>query len=68
MSGPTQTCTTCGDWEVVLPDGRGFPPDIAKRRLAKRCKARGHTCTPTYRAGMSPDLDALLTREETSDD
>lgn len=52
MSEPTQTCTTCGDVEVVRMDGRGFPPDIAKRRLAKRCAEKGHKSTPTYRAGF----------------
>lgn len=62
MSEPTQTCTTCGDVEVVRHDGRGFPPDIAKRRLAKRCKAAGHTCTPTYRAGLSRDLARAIAR------
>ena len=53
MSSPTQTCTTCGDVEVVRPDGRGFPPDIAKRKLAKRCKEAGHKSTPEYLAGLS---------------
>lgn len=52
MSSPAQTCQVCGDREWVVPDGRGFPPDIAKRRLAKRCKAKGHTCDPQYRAGF----------------
>lgn len=52
MSQPTQTCTTCGAIEIVRPDGRGFPPDIAKRRLAKRCTALGHTSTPVYRAAL----------------
>lgn len=33
-------------------DGRGFPPDIAKRKLAKRCKAQGHASDPQYRAGF----------------
>ena len=51
MSSPTQTCQVCGDVEVVCPDGRGFPPNIAKRRLAKRCTAKGHVCKPQYRAG-----------------
>lgn len=60
MSEPRQTCTTCGDAEIVRPDGRGFPPDIAARRLAKRCKAAGHTCTPIYRAGMPPELERIL--------
>ena len=52
MSSPQQQCLECGDVEVVRPDGRGFPPDIAKRRLAKRCKASGHTCRPQYTAGL----------------
>ena len=56
---PRQTCQTCGDYEEVRPDGRGFPPDIAKRRLAKRCTSKGHRCSPAYRAGLT-----LTTREE----
>lgn len=56
---PSQTCQTCGDFEEVRPDGRGFPPDIAKRRLAKRCAAKGHHCVPVYRAGL-----ALTTRKD----
>lgn len=51
-AGPVQTCQVCGDFERVVPDGRGFPPDIAKRRLAKRCKAAGHKCEPFYTAGL----------------
>lgn len=53
---PTQTCTVCGAVEIVRSDGRGFPPDIAKRRLAKRCKAAGHNCEPQYLCGISPVL------------
>lgn len=53
MSEPTQTCLICGDVEVVRPDGRGFPPDIAKRRLAKRCSQRGHKSDPAYLAGLA---------------
>lgn len=53
MSEPTVICEMCGDLEVVRPDGRGFPPDIAERRLAKRCKARGHVSDPRYYAGLS---------------
>jgi hypothetical protein len=64
MSQPTQTCQVCGAVEVVRPGGRGFPPDIAKHRLAKRCAAAGHRCVPKYRAGMSPDLEVLLARLE----
>ena len=53
MSAPTQTCSLCGRVEVVRPDGRGFPPDIAKRRLAKTCKANGCPSKPEYRAGFT---------------
>jgi hypothetical protein len=52
MSGPTQTCQACGRVEPVRQDGRGFPPDIAKRRLRKRCKEAGCACDPQYRAGV----------------
>ena len=52
MSQPMQTCRTCGAVEVVTPNGRGFPPDIAKRKLAKRCKAAGHVSDPAYLAGF----------------
>ena len=52
VSQPTQTCLTCGDVEVVRPDGRGFPPDIALRRLKKRCREKGHACHSQYRAGL----------------
>ena len=38
-SQPTQTCLLCGRQVVVTPDGRGFPPDIAKRKLRKACKS-----------------------------
>lgn len=63
MSNPTQTCTTCGAVEIVRADGRGFPPDIAKRRLAKRCKAAGHDCTPRYLAGLivGPPITGMTT-------
>ena len=52
MSEPTQTCLKCGDVEVVRPDGRGFPPDIALRRLKKRCHEKGHACHAVYQAGF----------------
>lgn len=53
MSEPTQTCLRCGRVEIVRPDGRGFPPDIAKRKLRKACKENGCPCEPQYRAGLS---------------
>lgn len=53
MSEPTVTCRNCGRFRVVTPDGRGFPPDIAKRKLAKDCKAGGCTeSQPQYLAGL----------------
>lgn len=51
MSAPQQKCTVCGRIEVVTPDGRGYPPDIAARKLAKLCKADGHKATIEYTAG-----------------
>ena len=63
MSQPTQTCQLCGAVEVVRMDGRGFPPDIAKRRLQKACKARGCPCEPKYRAGVSVSIRRRLEAE-----
>ena len=50
---PTVTCQLCGTRMRVMPDGRGFPPDIAKRKLIKDCKARGCACDPIYLAGVA---------------
>lgn len=58
MSEPTVTCELCGRRQVVRPDGRGFPPDIAKRKLKKICMANGCASRPAYRAGF------VLTRPE----
>lgn len=46
------TCAACGRVEVVARTGRGFPPDVAKRKLAKACAADGHESEPQYRAGV----------------
>jgi hypothetical protein len=53
MSQPTQTCALCGRSVVVVPDGRGFPPDIAERKLVRACKAAGCKCQPQYLAGLA---------------
>ena len=53
---PTVTCDKCGDRLTVVQDGRGFPPDIAKRRLRNQCRAKGCQGEPQYRAGISPGL------------
>lgn len=52
-TSPRQTCHRCGQSVVVTPDGRGFPPDIAKRKLIRLCKANGCACDPRYTAGIS---------------
>ena len=49
---PRQVCEICGDIEYVKFSGRGFPPDAAKRRLARRCKEAGHRCEAQYYAGV----------------
>jgi hypothetical protein len=63
MSEPAMTCTLCGRRQVVRPDGRGFPPDIAKRKLRKLCNAAGCRCDPVYRAGIDPRIESLLGEE-----
>ena len=51
--GPQVTCDRCGDVLPVVPDGRGFPPDIAKRKLIRKCRAKGCLGIPIYAAGLS---------------
>ena len=48
-----QECHLCGRVKLVTPDGRGFPPDIVKRKLVKWCKANGCPSEPKYTAGIS---------------
>lgn len=60
MPQPTQTCLRCGRQQIVTPDGRGFPPGIAERKLRKACAAAGCVCQPKYRAGYSDDVARLL--------
>lgn len=52
MSEPVVYCKLCGRTMVVQPAGRGFPPDTAKRKLARACKAAGCACAPQYQAGV----------------
>jgi hypothetical protein len=56
VTEPTQTCRLCGNAEIVTPDGRGYPPDIAERKLVKRCKSQGCRCDPYYQAGIDASL------------
>jgi hypothetical protein len=53
MTIPVQRCELCGRTQQVLPDGRGFPPDIAKRKLVKVCKANDCPSSPRYTAGFN---------------
>lgn len=59
---PTVACQICGRVLVVRPDGRGFPPAIAKRRLARYCAEAGHVSDPKYLAGISASLAQLLAK------
>jgi|HubBroStandDraft_5_1064220.scaffolds.fasta_scaffold382931_1 hypothetical protein len=52
MPEPTQTCKLCGRSLAVQPDGRGFPPDITRRKLRRLCNDNGCPCLPEYRAGV----------------
>jgi hypothetical protein len=62
VTEPNQRCEECGRIVIVRPDGRGFPPDIAKRQLAKQCKKAGHVSRPIYQAGIGAGLLNLLER------
>lgn len=53
MSQPFVVCAECGQSVTVTPDGRGFPPDIARRKLAKLCRAAGHAPDLRYCAGLT---------------
>jgi len=61
VSSPIVFCTVCRHVMAVVQDGRGFPPDIAKRKLAKVCKnVRDHEAVIEYRAGIDEGLVQLL--------
>lgn len=49
---PQYRCLECDRVIFVDRFARGFPPDAAKRRLVKACKADGHVAEPTYLAGF----------------
>lgn len=48
---PRQRCQLCGRSVVVMDAGRGFPPDVAARKLRRLCKADGCDSEPRYTAG-----------------
>lgn len=52
MSEPTVLCEECLISVIVDYTMGEFPPDVAKKKLEKLCKAQGHTSKPKYRAGL----------------
>lgn len=52
MSEPYQVCELCRRSVAVVPDGRGFPPDIAKRKLKRLCSLSNCPSQPKYYAGF----------------
>jgi hypothetical protein len=58
-ASPTQTCELCYRSVVVVPDGRGFPPDIAARKLKKECNACDCESKPKYTAGYNFNVSRL---------
>jgi hypothetical protein len=51
MSEPTVLCEECLVSVLVDYTMGEFPPDVAKRKLEKLCKAQGHKSKPKYQAG-----------------
>ena len=49
---PTYTCGECGRVVVVRRDGRGFPPDIAKRRLVRLLDQRTNDLRLVHRRDL----------------
>ncbi len=49
---PIVKCALCHRQMEVDPFVRGFPPDVARRKLIKACDESGCPCDPQYRAGI----------------
>jgi len=51
---PTYTCKVCGKIQFVRPTSRGYPPDVARAKLLRRCSTDEDNHTPDieYRAGV----------------
>ncbi len=69
MSDPTVTCTKCGHQRSVMKhaDGRGFPPDKAKRWMLRNCPLNLYGKGPCkengvlrYTASISPRVAQIL--------
>lgn len=52
MTEPQYICEECLVSVIVDYTMGEFPPDVAKKKLLKMCKAKGHTSKPKYTAGF----------------
>lgn len=52
MSEPQVLCEECLVSVIVDYTMGEFPPDVAKRKLLKICKEKGHVSKPKYTAGF----------------
>lgn len=59
-SEPIVWCKLCRRILPVDCYARGFPPDAARRKLVKLCRASGCDCEPAYLAGGAVELVAYV--------
>lgn len=52
MSEPTVLCEECLMSVIVDYTMGEFPPDVAKKKLIKICKEKGHQAEPKYIPGL----------------
>lgn len=52
MSEPTVLCEECLMSVIVDYNMGEFPPDLAREKLLKICKEKGHISKPKYTAGL----------------
>lgn len=52
MSEPQVLCEECLVSVLVDYTMGEFPPDVARKKLFKICKAKGHVSKPKYQAGF----------------
>ena len=51
MIEPKMLCEECLVSVIVDYAMGEFPPDLARKKLIKMCKEKGHVSKPKYRAG-----------------
>lgn len=54
MREPEVICEECLVSVLVDYTMGEFPPDVAKKKLLKICKEKGHISKPKYKAGRGP--------------